>query len=76
MSDRDALAADLHRAADALDLARKHCLIAIDHLDAGELARVGAHSFAARGDLVRGLAALDTAATNFAAHSSTSPPAR
>lgn len=70
MSDKERLAADLRAAAEAFDLARKHCLIAAEHLEENLLARTGAHAFAARGDLARGLVALDAAAETFAAHSS------
>lgn len=69
MSDKERLAADLRAAAEAFELAQRHCLIAAEHLEENQMARTGAHAFAARGDLARGLAALDAAAENFAAHS-------
>jgi hypothetical protein len=74
MSDRESTAALLRDAAEALDRAAAHCRIAADHLDEGLVPRMGAHAFAARGDLDRGRAALDAAARAHATHASIGGP--
>ena len=71
MSARDDLAAKLRAAAESLDTASRHCHIAANHADAGEIPRMAAHVLAAHGELTNGEDNLNAVARLHADHSQT-----
>jgi hypothetical protein len=68
-SDLDALKEQLAHLVEQLELARSHVDAMIEHVDARDLARVGAHGFSVRGHLARAVALLDGISSDWADHS-------
>jgi len=71
MSVRDDLAAKLRAAAKSLDTASRHCQIAANHVETGEIPRMAAHVLAAHGEIANSGDDLGAVARLHADHSQT-----